>query len=323
MSAGAQADCAGAGRGAMLALLFGVFCCATSVLFIKASEADPVFLAGGRQLLAAVMLWPWYRRARAELLATGKALPALPLRQVVLPGILLGVHFVTWIVGARLTPAANATLIVNMVPLAMPFLLWIIASERVTQRELAGTGIALGGVILLGWTDFDANPVHFLGDVVCFVSMLLYAGYLAGGRAARSLPSLFLYVVPVYFAGGMACIAAGLVGWLGHAAGLLPAWVASPATLATPRELVLLLGLTIVPTLFGHTLVNRALRTLRGQFVSVVNLTQFIFAGVMAWLILGERPGALFLVAAILVVAGATVVLARAGETSGRRSKPG
>jgi len=297
--------------GALLALLFGVFCCATSVLFIKSSHADPVFLAGGRQVLAAALLWPWFLQARREAVASLGRAPALSLRKVILPGILLGAHFVSWIIGARLTPATNATLIVNMVPLAMPFLLWAIAHEHVTRREVAGTALALAGVMVLGWADFDADPVHFLGDLICFGSMLLYAGYLAGGRAARTLPSLFLYVVPVYLAGGLACIGAGLVGWLGHMAGFLPPWVGSPATLATPWELAMLLGLTVVPTLLGHTLINRALRTLRGQLVSIVNLAQFLFAGGMAWLALGERPAPVFLAAAALVVAGALVVLAR------------
>lgn len=295
-------------------LLFGVFCCATSVLFIKSSTADPVFLASARQLLAAAFLAPWYFQARrAAVSQTAAGSEAIPLRrrQVVLPGLLLGAHFVSWIVGARLTPAANATLIVNMVPIAMPFLLLALAHERVTRRELVGTGLALGGVIFLGAADFDAAPVHFLGDLVCFGSMLLYAGYLAGGRAARSLPSLFLYVVPVYFAGGLACLVAGLVGWGGQLAGLLPPWVGSPATLASPRELLLLLGLTVMPTLLGHTLINRALRSLRGQVVSIVNLAQFVFAGLMAWFFLGERPAVAFLFAAALVVAGALVVLVR------------
>ena len=46
----------------------------------------------------------------------------------------------------RLTgPAANATLIVNFVPVAMPFLLYFQLRERISRAEAGGTAIAFAG----------------------------------------------------------------------------------------------------------------------------------------------------------------------------------
>ncbi|MCU0787405.1 MAG: DMT family transporter [Verrucomicrobia bacterium] len=41
--------------------------------------------------------------------------------------MLLAVHFISWIAGARMTPGANASLLVNMTPAVMPFVLYLLA----------------------------------------------------------------------------------------------------------------------------------------------------------------------------------------------------
>jgi len=48
---------------------------------------------------------------------------------------------------------------------------------------------------------------------------------------------------------------------------------------------------------------------LPSQIVSIGMLTQFIFAGFFAFLLFGERPQAMFLPAAVLVIAGALLVI--------------
>ena len=125
-----------------IVLIFGVLCCSTAVIMIKQSTdaMPPVLLAAGRQLLAAVLLaglfWRDARRHRGTL--TGRHL-----RRCILPGVLLGLHFITWIIGARLTLAANSSLIVNMVPVVMPFLLLVLMGESLNRGELLGTALAV------------------------------------------------------------------------------------------------------------------------------------------------------------------------------------
>ena len=42
-----------------LILIFGVFCCATSVIFIKIGSTDPIVLSGYRTLLGGILLIPF------------------------------------------------------------------------------------------------------------------------------------------------------------------------------------------------------------------------------------------------------------------------
>ncbi|NBD37672.1 MAG: EamA family transporter [Verrucomicrobia bacterium] len=282
-----------------LILLFGVYCCSTSVIFIKIGTTDPIVLSAYRLLLGGLFLSPFLLGARKHLREFS---PRILFRRALPPSLFLAVHFITWIMGARMTPSANASLIVNMVPVVMPLLLFFLLKERITPREGYGTLFALAGVILLGLGDFNFSPEYAAGDAVCFVSMLLYAFYLIHGRKNRDLPSIHLYVVPVYLMGGMVCL--GIAGLL-DLAGRPTTWLGS----TTETEWLSILGLALIPTVFGHSIINWAIGKIRGQAVVIINLSQFIFAGIMGYLFLREVPHLIFYLASALVVGGAVIVI--------------
>jgi drug/metabolite transporter (DMT)-like permease len=279
----------------VLLLLGGVFACSISALLIKTAASRADTLSALRLLLAAALLAPLYIRAR-------RRQPAGPwladFRLAALPALALAAHFLTWSWGARHTPTAQASLIVNLAPIAMPFFLHFLIGERVDRREITGTVLTLAGVLLLTARDaVTAGPAP-LGNLVCLGSMLLFTWYLALGRQHRTVPSIWLYIVPVYTVAGLACGVFALLR--GH----------DPA-LATSREWLLLACLAIGPTIVGHTLLNRAMRTLRGQIVSLANLGQFVFAGVLAFLLFREAPSPVFYVSATLSAAGVAIAVLR------------
>lgn len=280
-------------------LVFGVFCCSTAVIFIKASVIHPVPLSSYRLLVAGAVLLPLFVRSWREH-RTRYSLEHL--RRTFWPALMLGLHFISWISGARLTTAANATLIVNLVPVAMPLFALRLAGEIMTATEVIGTALALGGVALLGSADFHLSRQYFWGDILCFVSMLLFAAYLAFGRKNRDFPSTWLYVVPLYLFAGLLCL-------------LFAVFLTNPFQVSTAKEAMLILGLAIVPTVLGHSILNRSLVRFRTQLVSLVNMGQFTFAGVMAFLLLHEVPHWGFYLASALVMGGAALALVRRGDT--------
>jgi drug/metabolite transporter (DMT)-like permease len=278
--------------GRHLLLIAGVAACATAVIFIKASGTHPVMLCAWRLLIAAIVLFPLYRHGQRR--HPGHGLPHL--WRCLPPALLLALHFISWTIGARRTDAANASLIVNLVPIVMPFLMLAMARERITRRELLGTALSVVGLGVLAMASFRLRRENLAGDFVCLASMLLFALYLAYGRVNRGIPSIWLYVTPVYAIAGLLCLVAGaLVG-----ANLLP---------DSPREWLLMAALGLVPTVFGHSILNHAMKHLRGQVVSLCNLAQFIFAGLLAYLAFGEVPVPTFTLAASLIVLGAGIVI--------------
>jgi len=260
---------------------------------IKASATHPFVLSAVRLLLAGALLTPLFLREHRK---HRDALPAGWLKCTTLPALVLAAHFISWAYGARMTLTAQASLIVNLAPVALPFFLWWLMDERINRREVVGTVLALAGVVVLSAKDAFSGGGDVAGNFVCFASMLVFAWYLALGRRNRDVPSLWLYVVPVYWQAAVICSLAALP-WAGT------------LDVGSTREWTLLVGLAVVPTIIGHSLLNLAMRALRGQLVSLCNVGQFVFAGLMAWGLFGEAPAAIFYAAATLVVAGVALVV--------------
>ena len=275
----------------LIILIFGVFFCSTAVVMIKISQLDTIFLAGMRQLVAGLILMPifihHYKRS---------PVPIKAFKQTLLPGIFLGLHFITWIWGARMTPAANSTLIVNLVPVVMPFLLFFMLQEKVTKVEVWATLLSLAGMFLLTSVDFRLSSDFFLGDMLCLVSMLFLSVYLALAKHNRHFSSIWLYLVPLYWVGGIFCL-------------IIAMMYLKEVPPVTFKEIGLVLGLAVLPTIFGHSSLNYAMKHMRGQVVSLLNMGQFLFAGVLAYVFFNEIPDLLFYPACFLLIVGAVIAI--------------
>lgn len=279
----------------ILLLTLGLVSASSSVIFIKSSRLDPVLLAAGRVMVASAVVLPLFVAAWQR----ERTFFRTAHRRTLLPGTILGLHFITWIIGARMTPAVNSSLLVNMVPLVTPFFLVPLANERLVLREVYATALAFAGVLWLAGSDYQLSREHFFGDVVCFGSMVLFALYLVLGRANRDFPSVWLYMWPVYTVAGLVSFA------------VAPATASFSTDTWTTRELWLLVGLGVIPTVLGHGSINYALKHLRGQVVGVANLAQVISAGTLAYLILGEVPHASFYPASVMIAAGVLILFRR------------
>lgn len=279
----------------MLALLaLAVLCLASAVLFIQISTVPPVTLTVWRLLLAAVVLAPialgeWRQHQRTE------GTP-IPLGLTVLPGVILAIHLITWVIGARRTPTANASLIANMAPVVLPGLLYLLVRERVNRREWIGTGIVLGGLAILVGGDVHLSPETAKGDLICFGSMLFLALYLALARQrSPRIPGFALYITPLY---GSAAIL-----------GLVVLAIQGGPFLPEAGQWKWVVALALIPTLVGHGLLNYAMKHMRGQVVAVASQTQFVFAGTGAYFLFGTAPSLTFYPASVLALWGTWVIV--------------
>jgi drug/metabolite transporter (DMT)-like permease len=274
-------------------LFLGIIACSSSVIFIKSTAMDPAYLAGLRLLMASLLLAPWFLRdcrRIPDVRFSRLWLNSLP------AGGFLAAHFISWNEGVRLTLAAHGTLIVNMVPVALPFLLWLTHRERVNRVEIAATTVSMLGIAILAINDYHFSREYMVGDLTCFVSMILFAAYLSLGRKNRSSQSIFLYIVPVYLSAAVVCLAVSL-------------WRFDELLENGPRDYLMAFLLALIPGAIGHTLINNAMRHLRGQIVGVMNVSQFLFAGVLAFWIFGEVPHAVFFLVSLFIVASCVVAI--------------
>lgn len=287
-------------------LIFGIVACSSSVIFIKSTTMDPAYLAAMRLLIASCLLMPLFLRdwKHHQHLKLGKLL------LVSLPaGFFLAAHFISWNEGVRRTLAAHGTLIVNMVPIALPFMLWLTHRERVNRAEILATVVSMIGIAWLAVDDYHFSRQYVIGDLMCFGSMVLFAAYLAFGRKNRASESIFIYIVPVYLIAAFICLAASLLN-------------ADQIPQNSAKDYLMAFLLALIPGTIGHTLINYSMRHLRGQIVGVLNVGQFLSAGVFAYFLFGETPKTTFYIVSVFIVASCIVaILSHREET--KHEKPG
>ena len=276
-----------------LLLLFGVFCGSTAIIMIKASTEQPLLVASYRLLIAALFLSPFFFR---DLHTFWASYGWKQFGWSVIPAVILAVNFMTWVVGGRMTQVASASLISNLTPVAMPFFVWAVYKERITRLEVVGTIFTLAGLGVLAGSSASLSQTNFIGDLICLISMLCFAAYLALGRKNGSQISLWLYMVPLYFIAGLICLLCALP-------------FVNPIKSYTLPNVLYMIGLGLIPTVFGHTILNYSMKFFRGQVVSVTNLSQPIFSSLLGLLIFGERPQNVLYIAAGFILVGVLIVL--------------
>jgi len=261
------------------AILFGgVAVVSTASILIRYAQAEgasSLLIAAGRLSIAALALAPIALRSAAAELAR------LPWRDRLLcagSGLLLALHFWTWIASLEYTSVASSTALVTTNPLWVAVASGLLLRERPGAGTLAGIGLTLAGSAFIFASDASSavsGTSPTTGNLLALAGAIAVSGYLLAGRALRARVALLTYVFTAY-----AVAAAALT--LGCVAAHVP-----PHATTTAWALILALG--VGPQLLGHTALNWALRRVSATFVAVSILGEPIGAAALAWLLLGER----------------------------------
>jgi drug/metabolite transporter (DMT)-like permease len=283
-------------------LAVAVFFISTSAPLIAATAAPALAIAFWRTFLGALFTGPFtlWRRA-AEL-------RSLTRRQWLLSaagGALLAAHFATWIPSLRFTSVASSTALVATQPI------WaaLIARSRgvhYPRTMWIGISIALLGILLLTGVDVALDPRSLIGNALALVGAVLAAAYVTVGEKARAEVSTLSYTLIAYSAAAavmlVVCLAAGveLGGY-------------------SREDWLLILALTLLAQLLGHSLINAALATTSATVTSMAILFEMPLATIMAAVALGQWPPLAVLPALVLVLAGVAVVIRAGAGTPAER----
>ncbi len=283
----------------MAAVAVAVVAVSTSAILVELSDAPRVLKAGYRVLFTTAFVAPFAFRERREF----SDISGADWLVVSVAGVLLAVHFASWFASIEFTSIAASTTLVQPQPAFVAVGAWLLLDERVGARIVGGIIVAIAGSVLLSVGDFLTGsafgPAPNLGNALAVVGAVAGAGYVLAGRSVRQRLSLAPYVFAVY---GVCTVVlfAGAV-----ALGL-------PLVDYPPREWALFVGMAVGPGLFGHTLVNWALKYVESSVVSVSLLGEPVGSTLLALAIFGQVPG-LFTVAG-----GAVVLVGIAVTTTGR-----
>jgi drug/metabolite transporter (DMT)-like permease len=198
-------------------------------------------------------------------------------RRLIVAGVVLAVHFATWIASLDFASVAISTLLVCTTPV------WaeayaVARRRRIDPLAAASIVAALAGVaIVVGAPDRANTP---LGIALAIAGGIAFAAYL---HLVRSIDARYdtLAVTSRTYAYAAVVLTASAAIAHDHlpAAGDARAWGG-------------IVAMALLSQLFGHTALNAAVRVVSPTLVSTMTLLEPVIAAVLAAWAFGERLGA-------------------------------
>jgi drug/metabolite transporter (DMT)-like permease len=272
-----------------VALLVSIIAVSTASILIRMSGAPPLAIATYRLAFATLMLLPFYIRSGGhKRLAASSSRDILTLAAV---GVVLAIHFGSWITSLGLTSVASSVLFVHVDPIFVAVVSHFYLGERIKRGTLIGITFALVGAVTIAFGDAGVSGTSLFGDLLAMIGAVMLGLYILAGRRLRQSLDLVSYVTPVYatsaFALALASLATGTSLW--------------PYPLS---ELLLFLAIALIPMIFGHTIYNWTLKWLPAPLVSISLLGEPVGATILAYLLLEEVPSTLTLIGGVLILLG-------------------
>lgn len=278
-----------AGSRPYLGVGLGVVTVSVAAILIRLAqvEAHSLVIAAWRLILATLILAPIALSTRRSEL---RALTRREWGSLLLSGLLLALHFATWITSLAYTSVAASVVLVTTHPLFVGLASHLLLHERLSRGTVVALLAAMAGSVLIGLGDLGEHPHRLWGDVLALVGAMTVAGYFLIGRRLRARLSLLAYVFPVYGTAALVLTAIMLVSDL-------------PSIPQRPQTWLWLLLMALGPQILGHSSLNWSLRYLSATYVTIATLGEPICSTLLAWWLLGEEPS-------LWAAAGGTLVLA-------------
>jgi drug/metabolite transporter (DMT)-like permease len=274
-----------------LAVLFVSF----GAILVRLAAAPPLAVSFYRVAIASLILLPFaHRDARRSWAALDGRRRTLLLAA----GLALALHFATWIASLSYTTVASSVLLVNTAPLFAVVLSRLFLHEKPALVVQVAIPIAFAGAALIAFGDWTGSPGSLLGNGLALAGAVALAVYQVVGRGLRDALPLNAYVLGVWSVA--ACVLAATARSSGTLLGGYPV-----------RTWLLFTALAIVPTIGGHGLVNKSLRSFPAPTVGLFLLGEPVLASILAWIVFREVPGPWTLAGGAVVLAALGLVLAR------------
>lgn len=215
------------------------------------------------------------------------------LKDFLILGILLGVHFILFISAVKKTSLLNAAVLVNTTPIFSMFISTFIYSMKPSKLALLGMILSFLGAGIIAIGDLRAGATgNLIGDLEATLAAVAEGFYLNYGRdKRRKLPLLatvfFIYFMAALTVGGAIVLTGTTFEFSGSFELLLP-----------------LIGLGVLPTAAAHTFYFSSLSALKSFETATMALLEPIGATLLGIAIFSEVPQPIFVIGALLVLLG-------------------
>ena len=272
-----------------LVMLVSIVAVSTASILIRWSDAPAVIIAMYRMIISVAMLLPFF--IRNDGVAKLRERGARAILGLIGVGVVLAIHFASWITSLGMTSVASSVVFVHIDPIFVALVSHFFLKERINGRVLAGIVISLVGVTIIALSDAGASETSLMGDLLALLGGLMLGIYLLGGRMFRRDLDLTTYVVPVYASAAVVLFLMSLL-------------IGAPLIGYASRDYLLFFLIALVPMIFGHTFYNWALRYVSAPVVSVSLLGEPVGASILAFFLLNEVPGNQVILGGVVTLVG-------------------
>ena len=275
---------------AFLALLGGNAALAAGPLFVRLADVGPVAAGFWRLALAlpVLILFAW-RQGNG---AAGWSGVRSALGLAAVGGLFFAADLASWHIGILQTKMANATLFGNAASLILAATTLVLARRLPMRSEGAALLLACVGAVMLLRESGQQGEARLIGDLLCLLAGVLYAGYMLTMQRARGT----------------------LASWptlaLSTAAGVLPLLLFAVllGERLIPGEWGPVIALAFTSQIVGQGLLIYALPHFSALVVGLTLLTQPAVAAMIGWLVYGERLSVVELLGGAMVAAALVLV---------------
>ena len=277
-----------------LVLGIGILAISSGSILIRMAQdqgAPSLTIAFWRTMLSALIILPFTIISKRDEV---RALPGPSWLLAMLSGLLLGIHFATWISSLALTSIISSTVLVATVPIWVALASPIVLKEPISRGVKQGIALAIAGTIVISLsviTESSRGSDPLLGNALALIGGISAAGYLLLGRILRPHLSLLSYTTIVYGMAGLTLLLFNLVSGtllFGYA----------------PEVVALFVVIAVFPQLIGHSSLNWALSFLPAAYVAIVAISEPVGATILAMIIFREFPGPLVIAGSVIILAG-------------------
>lgn len=175
------------------------------------------------------------------------------------------------------------------------------AGVRPARIVWAGVTISFVGVLLLTGLGGSLDAASWAGVGLALVASILGAVYVAYGERLRASTDTTTYTIGVYASAGLMLLAACLAFRIPLAGYSLEDWG-------------LILAITVVAQLGGHSVVNSVVHRVSATVVSTAILFEAPGAAILAAIFLGQSVGPSLVLGLLVMLAGLVLVVRGSGR---------
>lgn len=257
-----------------IVLTIGVIAISSSAVLVKLADGAPAAIIAMYRLLFAVIIMMPYVFIKHQ-----KEFKRIEKRELILStfsGIFLAAHFIFWFESLNYTSVASSVVLVSLQPVFAFIGTFFLFKERFSAGAIISMLITLIGSFIIGWGDFQLSSGALFGDILAILGGITITIYFLFGQKVRRRLSLMTYTFIVYGISAITLIAYNII-------------IQNPFIGFPVNHWWIFLALAIVPTFFGHSLLNWTLKWLSTATISMGTVFEPIGASILAYIILKEN----------------------------------